>query len=177
MPSNYINELTQAMTWLGEQHDTVFIGQQVRYPGNALFQNLSGVPMEKRIEMPVAEDMQMGISLGMALTGKVVISIFPRMDFLLCAMNQLVNHLDKLEDFTHGQYKAKVIIRVGIGSTKPLDPGPQHRGDYTEALKVMLKHVRVTEVGLPESVLSAYQQAYKSGGAHLIVEGLGLYGS
>ena len=94
--STYKEELTQAMTWLGEQHDTVFIGQQVRYPGNALFQNLSGVPMEKRIEMPVAEDMQMGISLGMALTGKVVISIFPRMDFLLCAMNHLINHLYKL---------------------------------------------------------------------------------
>src|SRR3990167_5256636 len=124
--SSYAKELTKAMTWLGEQQDTIFIGQQVCYPGNAMFNTLEGVPMEKRIELPVMEDAQMGISLGMALTGKTVISIYPRFDFLLLAVNQLVNHIDKLDDFTHGQYHAKVIIRVGIGSTKPMYPGVQH---------------------------------------------------
>src|SRR3990167_7995267 len=124
----YSDELAKAMTWLGEQQDTIFIGQQVCYPGNAMFKTLSGVPMGKRIELPVTEEMQMGMSLGMALTGKTVISIYPRFDFLLLAVNQLVNHLDKLEEFTHGQFHAKVIIRVGIGSRSPLYPGVQHCG-------------------------------------------------
>src|SRR3990172_12405002 len=133
----YFDELTASMTWLGAQPDTLFIGQSVAYSGNAIFKTLSGVPMEKRLELPVAEEMQMGMSIGLAMTGKTVISIYPRFDFLLRAMNQLVNHLDELEEFTNGQFKAKVIIRVGIVSTKPLYPGVQHCGDYLDAFKLM----------------------------------------
>ena len=171
---SYSKELTRAMTWLGEQPDTIFIGQQVCYPGNAMFNTLEGVPMEKRIELPVMEDAQMGISLGMALTGKTVISIYPRFDFLLLAVNQLVNHIDKLEGFAHGQYHARVIIRVGIGSTKPMYPGVQHCGDYTEAFRKLVK-MPVARLYSSPAVLPAYQQAYKGYGSALIVEDMGLY--
>ena len=170
----YVNELTGAMTWLGQQPDTIFIGQQVCYPGNAMFKTLSGVPMEKRLELPVMEDCQMGIALGMALTGKTVISIYPRFDFLLLAVNQLVNHIDKLADFTHHQYCAKVIIRVGIGSTKPMYPGVQHCGDYTEAFRKMLG-MWVRPLKKPSEILWAYQCAYRNGLPQLMVEDMELY--
>ena len=49
---------------------------------------------DQLVELPVAEEMQMGMSLGLALDGKVPISIFPRWNFLLCGMNQLVYHID-----------------------------------------------------------------------------------
>jgi len=173
----YFDELTKVMTWLGEQPDTIFIGQSVAYPGNAMFKTLSGVPMEKRIELPVAEEMQMGMSLGMALTGKTVISIFPRFDFLLLAMNQLVNHLDKLEEFTHWQYHARVIIRVGRGSTEPLYPGVQHCGDYTNAFRKLLAHIRVTKLNGLGQAVEAYLGAYVSKGSSLIIEDMNLYGS
>lgn len=172
----YSDELTSAMTWLGQQPNTVFIGQQVRYPGNGMFQTLEGVPLEKRIELPVAEEMQLGMSLGLALTGKVVVSIFPRMDFLMCAMNQLVNHLDRLEDFTHYQYWAKVIIRVGIGSTAPMHPGPQHCGDYTTLLRDMLRRVDVVKLEEPGQILPAYQCAYEQENSWLMVEEMSRYG-
>ena len=175
-PSSYSKELTKAMAWLGAQPDTIFIGQQVCYPGNAMFNTLSGVPMEKRIELPVMEDCQMGIALGMALTGKTVISIYPRFDFLLLAVNQLVNHIDKLADFTHHQYCAKVIIRVGIGSTKPMYPGVQHCGDYTEAFRKLVK-MPVAKLHFSEQVFKTYQNAYNALGSSLIVEDMGLYGS
>ena len=171
----YSDELTKAMTWLGEQPDTIFIGQSVAYPGNALYKTLSGVPMEKRLELPVAEELQMGLSIGMALTGKVVISIYPRFDFLLLAMNQLVNHLDKLEEFTHGEYHAKVIIRVGVGSTSPMYPGVQHCGDYTEAFRQMLI-MPVASLLFPQDILRTYQHAYQGTGSSLIIEDMNLYG-
>ena len=132
--------------------------------------------MEKRLELPVAEEMQMGMSIGMALTGKTVISIYPRMDFLLLAVNQLVNHLDKLEQFTHGEYHAKVIIRVGIGSTKPMYPGVQHCGDYTEAFSKMLRNIWVNKLLLPSEIAEVYQVAYAGSWSSLIVEDMGLYG-
>ena len=150
---NYCESLTSAMTWLGKQSDTIFLGQQTKYAGNKLYPTLAGVPMEKRIEMPVAEDMQMGISIGLAIAGKIPITIYPRMDFLLLAMNQLVNHLDK--------YPVPVIIRVCVGSKKPLDPGPQHCGDYSEGLKYLLKNVRISYLRRPQDILPAYSLAYK----------------
>ena len=175
---SYFDELIKAMAWLGQQPDTIFVGQSVVYPGNAMFKTLVGVPMEKRIELPVAEEMQMGISLGMALTGKTVISIYPRFDFLLLVMNQLVNHLDKLEEFTNGQFKAKVIIRVGVGSTKPLYPGVQHCGDYYDALRMMLKRTNTARIDRPEGIFSLYKLAYDAplGNSSLIVEDANLYG-
>jgi len=148
----YVDELTKAMTWLGEQPDTVFLGQQVCYPGNGLFKTLEGVPMDKRIEVGVAEDMQLGIAIGMARAGKVPICIFPRMDFLLLAMNQLVNHLDK--------YPAKVIIRVAVGSRKPLDPGPQHCGDYVEGLKQLTENTNIWTLTESEQIMRGYKLAY-----------------
>ncbi len=172
---SYKQELTDTMTWLGQQRDVVFMGQGVRYPGHGMFPTLEGVPMSKRIELPVMENAQLGMSLGMALTGKVVISIFPRFDFLICAMDSLVNSLDKLEEFTHGQYHAKVIIRVGIGSTSPMHPGSQHCGDYTEALRMMLKRVNVIRINFPEQAPVAYQTAYNHSGSYLIVEDMNLY--
>ena len=149
----YYDELTKAMTWLGEQPDTVFLGQQMRYPGNGLFKTLSGVPMEKRIELGIMEDAQLGISIGMAMAGKRPITVYPRMDFLLLAMNQLVNHLDK--------YPVSVIIRVCVGGKKPLDPGPQHCGDYSEGLKHMLKNVQIACLRKPQDIMRVYSLAYK----------------
>jgi hypothetical protein len=48
---------------------------------------LTEVPRERLIELPVAEEMQMGMTLGMALAGFVPVSIYPRWNFLLLAMN------------------------------------------------------------------------------------------
>ena len=174
---SYFDELTKAMTWLGKQPDTIFIGQSVACPGNAIFKTLKSVPMEKRLELPVAEELQMGISIGLALTGKTVISIYPRFDFLLLAVNQLVNHLDKLEEFTHGQYHAKVIIRVGIGATKPLYPGVQHCGDYTEAFTHLLHNIWIGKLRRAQDVVPAYMLAYGNGKSNLIIEDMNLYGN
>ena len=171
----YKEELTKAMEWLGCQSDTLFLGQGVCYPGHAMFSTLENVPMEKRIELPVMENAQLGMAVGIALTGKVVVCIYPRFDFLLCATDSLVNTLDKLEEFTHNQYHAKVIIRVGIGSTKPMYPGVQHCGDYTEAFRKLVK-MPVSKIHFPEQIFMTYQHAFQGLGSSIIVEDMGLYG-
>ena len=63
----YFDELTTTMNWLSEKDNTVFIGQAVEYPGTAMFNSLKETNPKKRIELPVFEDTQMGISIGMAL--------------------------------------------------------------------------------------------------------------
>lgn len=172
MNLNYGEELTRAMTWLGEQEGTLFLGQAVAFPGTSQTATLAGVPDEKKIEMPVSEDLQMGISTGLAVAGFVPISIYPRWPFLLLATNQLVNHLDRMPIYSDGGYQPKVIVRVGIPTRFPMDPQAQHLGDYTEAFRLMLKTVEVIDCHDPQMIFPAYRKAYErmDGRSTLIVE-------
>ena len=168
----YVSELTRAMTMLAQDERTVFVGQGVRYDCHRMWKTLEGVPMEKRIEMPVAEDFQMGFCTGLALTGKIPICIYPRMDFMLLAMNQLVNHLDKAHLWG---WKPKVIIRVAVGSTEPLNPGPQHSQDHTDAFRKMLTHVGIYRCRNAGDVAHFYGKAMQSEGPSIIVEEMACY--
>jgi len=157
---NYFAELKRSMSWLAKQENTIFIGQAVEVPGTAMSNTLSDVGKEKLFELPVAEEMQMGLSLGLALEGHIPISIFPRWNFLLCGMNQLINHIDKLEMMSPDGFDAKIIIRTGIGSVEPLHPQIQHVGDFTEAIRLMSVNLDVIRLEEPEDIFPAYQKAF-----------------
>lgn len=131
---------------------------------------LLDISESKKIEMPVCEEMQLGASLGLALEGYCVVSVYPRVNFLFSAMSQLVNHLDKISVMSEGKMKPRIIIRTSNGPTKPLDGGPQHTGSYTLALKSMLTTINVYPVLTPDIIVNMYQHAYKAGGIWLMVE-------
>ena len=123
----YKKELIKSMNYLAKKPNTIFLGQSVEFSGNAIYNTLTGVPNKKKLEMPVFEDAQMGMSLGLAMNGFVPITCYPRFDFLILAFNQLVNHLDKVRKMSRNEIKPRVIIRTSVGSKKPLDGGPQSK--------------------------------------------------
>ena len=49
----YKSELIRSMQYLAKFNDTIFIGQSVKYSGNAIFNTLADVPNNKKIETPV----------------------------------------------------------------------------------------------------------------------------
>lgn len=173
---NYKEEVCKSMQWLAEQSNTLFIGQTVKYDGSTISSTLKGILPEKRIELPVMEECQMGMALGMSLRGIVPICIYPRIDFMLCAINQLSNHLDVLEKMTHGEWQAKVIIRTTIAAKTPMYPGVQHCRDHTEVFRLLLKNIPVIKLEQASQVLPAYQEAYQSKGSTLIIEMAEMYG-
>jgi pyruvate/2-oxoglutarate/acetoin dehydrogenase E1 component len=166
----YKDSLTNMMTKLGEMDNTVFLGQQILFPGNPMSGTLINVPKEKMIELPVMEDSQMGMSLGMAMTGKFVITFYPRWDFLICAANQLVNHVDKIELMSNGQWKPNIIIRVAKGSEIPLNPGPQHRGNYFNEFQSITQTIKFFDCLTVDDIETAYHHAINEGGITLINE-------
>ena len=170
--AKYFDELLKAMDFLGSPTNTVFMGQSVEVAGTAMRNTLVNVDSAKLIELPVEEDFQLGLSIGIALTGFVPISIFPRWNFLLLATNQIVNHLDKLKDLTQTDNPGKVIIRTGIGSESPLHPGPQHTGDFTEAFKIMCPNLNVVRLDSTQMIFTEYQKAYErtDGVSSLLIE-------
>ncbi len=92
----YFDELKRAMDMLAGDPRVIFMGQAVEYAGTAMSNTLKDVPKEQLLEMPVFEDTQMGMTLGLALAGYIPVSIYPRWNFLVCATNQLVNHVQEL---------------------------------------------------------------------------------
>ena len=83
------------------------------------------------------------------------------MDFLLLAMNQLINHIDKIGWMSEGKMQPRIIIRTSVGPTRPLDAGPQHTGSYVEALKLMLTTVNVIWLPSADIIGESYRRAYK----------------
>jgi len=168
----YQEELCRAMNYLAQDERVIFMGQAVAVKGTAMTTTLQDIPHNKLLELPVAEEMQMGMSIGMALNGYVPVSIYPRWNFLLLAVNQVVNHLDKLKRISCGGYQPKVIIRTGIGSERPLNPQCQHLGDFTEAFRLMCENIEVIRLDEPEDIFPAYKKALErtDGKSTILVE-------
>ena len=173
----YKDELIRSMEHLSEDERTIFLGQSVKYSGNAIYNTLESIDDSKKIETPVFEDVQMGLSTGLALNGFIPITCFPRFDFLILTCNQLVNHLDKIEYMSKGTMKPRVIIRTSIGPKEPLDGGPQHTADYTAAFKEMLTNVNVVSLEEPEDIFPAFDLALNGTDFHatLLIENGAFY--
>lgn len=157
----YKDELIRSMKYLSKDKKTIFLGQSVKYSGNAIFNTLKDVDDKKKIELPVFEDVQMGLSTGLALQGFIPITCYPRFDFLILAMNQLVNHLDKIRHMSFNEFKPRVIIRTSIGSKKPLDGGVQHTQNYTKMFRDVLTEVEVVNLLDPNTIFKEYKKALK----------------
>ena len=168
----YSKHLNKAMLMLAENPKVMFVGQAVKYPGQAAFKTFEGIPMDRRIEMPVAEDFQMGFCTGLALQGLIPVCFYPRWDFLLLAANQLINHLDKLPMMG---WKPKVIIRVAVGRSSPLDPGPQHVQNHTDAFRMMLKTAKIMMIRDYRYIVPVYGWAMENECSSIIVEEMSCY--
>ena len=169
---NYLEEVDNGMKLLAN-NGTVVIGQAVSYKGHAITRQAAFWPDDKRIELPVAEEMQTGMALGMSLAGDIPVSIYPRMNFLICAANQLLNHLDKWELMGGGI--PHVILKAVVGSEYPLDPGHQHKANWSSEISNMCDKVKVHNLIYGHRVFDAYNDAINNKGVHLIIEHGDLY--
>jgi hypothetical protein len=163
----YFDELKRSMEFLAQDPRVLFLGQAVSCPGTAMSNTLKDVSPNQLIELPVDEEMQMGMANGLALAGYLPVSIYPRWNFLLLAVNQIVNHLDKFEDMSNGAYRP-----TGIGAERPLHPQYQHVGDFTEAFRILCKRIEVIRLDEPGDIFPAYEKAFlrDDGKSTLIVE-------
>jgi pyruvate/2-oxoglutarate/acetoin dehydrogenase E1 component len=171
---SYKDEIIKSMTLLSEHPKTIFLGQSINYWG-CIYNTLDYVPIEKKLELPIAEEMQLGMSTGLSLAGFIPVSVYMRHDFLILAMNQLVNHLDKLEEMSCGQFKPKVIIRAIVGNKKPLNSGPQHYQDHTQVFRESLTNIDVVKLLYTRDIVPAYKKALESTKSTLLIELRDLY--
>lgn len=134
----YKEAIHQAMLDLSADKTVRFIGYNVRHGGKAMG-TLEGVPEAQLIEMPVAENLIVSAAIGMALAGLRPVVYIERFDFVLNAIDAIVNHLDRIKSISSGEFAPTVIIRTVVGnSLKPLYTGSTHTSNYAAQIARMV---------------------------------------
>jgi pyruvate/2-oxoglutarate/acetoin dehydrogenase E1 component len=169
----YKEAVKQAMRNLSKDKKVLFIGYNIRY-GSKGYGTFNDIEKSKLLETPLAENLMMGLAIGMSLEGYKPLVFFERHDFILNALDAIVNHLDKIEKLSHGQFKTPVIIRTVIGSKKPLNPGLQHTQDFTESLKRMIDFP-IIELNKSSQIIEEYKKAINIDHPILFIEKKELY--
>lgn len=171
--TTYQSVLSYYMEEISKLDHSVFIGQQLVYYGNPMSKTVVNVPKHKMIETPVFEEVQMGMSLGLSMNGMFVVTFYPRWDFLILSLNQLINHVDKYKLMTNTDIH--MIIRVGKGADTPLDPGYQHKGNYFNQIKDMSMDIQFMDCCSINDIKTNYEYAINNKGVFLINEYPSLY--
>lgn len=154
----YKEALTQAMDELAADPLVRFIGYGVTI-GKA-GGTLKNVNPAQLVETPVAENLMVGLAIGMSLAGLRPVVYIERMDFILNALDAIVNHLDKIALMSHGEFRPAILLRVVVGNhTKPLYTGATHTQDFTAGIETMVKFP-VLRLKSPALVHLAYPSAH-----------------
>ena len=161
------------MEALAADPTTIFIGYNLKN-GSKCYGTMVDVPEYQIIEMPVAEALMAGMATGMALSGMKPVLIFERQDFMLLSSDQIINHLDKINVLSHGQFNPKVIIRAIVGYDKPFDPGLQHKGNFTHLFEQYCSFP-VYNCTDEVTLSNAYKEALNPQSSVMIAEYRGLY--
>lgn len=169
----YKDKLKESMTWLSKKDEVVFIGEGLINAGR-IYGTLDDVPSGKCIEMPICENLIVGCAIGLAIRGYHPVVVFQRMDFMLLASDQIINHMALMQRMSGGLVTLPIIIRAIIGSRDPkFDVGPQHNHDLTHIFEPYLATYRIDEDHCNPDIYKTVNEAMTK--PALIVEDRDLY--
>jgi acetoin:2,6-dichlorophenolindophenol oxidoreductase subunit beta len=102
-------------------------------------------------DTPISEDSMTGFGLGASLGGLYPIHIHIRTDFMLLAMNQIVNSLSKYSYTYGGNFHVPMLIRSIIG--RSWGQGAQH----SQSIQSIFAHIPGLTVVMPSSAQRAIE--------------------
>ncbi len=150
---SYANALAEALATAMERDPAVFVvGEGVPDPG-AIFGTTRGLRerfgADRVQDMPISEGAMTGVAIGAALAGLRPVMVHQRMDFLLLALDQLLNNAAKWRYMFGGRFSVPLTVRAIVG--RGWGQGPQH----SQSLQALLAHVPGLEVVLPATPADA----------------------
>lgn len=101
------------------------------------------------MDMPVSENGMTGICIGTALTGMRPIMTHQRIDFILLAMDQIINNAAKWHYMFGGEANVPIVIRLIIG--RGWGQGAQH----SQNLQSLFMHIPGLKVVMPTTPYDA----------------------
>lgn len=152
-PYNYGTAILAAFEYLLEKYPEVFvIGQGLWSPwyvGNSMTALDKKFGVERVIDTPVSESACTGAGVGAALAGMKPIVVHPRIDFMLYAMDAIVNQAAKWSHMVGGQAHPGVTVRAIINR------GGEQGAQHSQALHSWLAHIPGLRVVTPATVADA----------------------
>ena len=150
---NYGTAILSAFEYLLKNYkETFVIGQGLWSPwyvGNSMTDLDKKFGKNRVIDTPVSESATTGAAIGASLTGMKPIVVHPRMDFMLYAMDAIVNQAAKWSHMFGGQAHPGVTIR-GI-----INRGGEQGAQHSQALHAWFAHVPGLRVVMPSTVADA----------------------
>ena len=152
--------IIQATDELAKNPKTIFLGYNVKKGrANGTFKN---VPEEQLFETPVAENLMIGLAIGLSLEGYIPVVYIERFDFILNALDAIVNHLMKIDSMSNGQFEPSIILKVAIGfKNKPPYACATHIQDFTRSMESLLTFPVIKLKQSDTHILKSYKLAEK----------------
>jgi len=104
---------------------------------------------ERIIDSPVCENATTGAAVGAALAGMRPIVVHPRMDFMLLAMDPIVNQAANWSYLFAGEAPVPVVVRPIINR------GGEQAAQHSQALHALLAHIPGLKVVMPSTPCDA----------------------
>ena len=104
---------------------------------------------ERVIDSPVCENATTGAAIGAAIAGMRPIVFHPRMDFMLLAVDPIVNQAANWSYLFAGRVSVPVVIRATINR------GGEQGAQHSQALQAMFMHVPGLKVVMPGTARDA----------------------
>lgn len=149
----YAEAIREAHAQLLASDPRVFlIGQGVWspwYAGTSLKDLEKEFGRDRVIDTPVSENAVTGAAIGAALLGMRPIVFHPRMDFMLLAMDPIINQAANWSYMFAGRVRAPVVIRAAINR------GGEQGAQHSQALHAFFFHVPGLKVVMPSTPYDA----------------------
>lgn len=151
--ASYIRAVGMALEDALEADSSVIVlGEDVAIP-NGPFGATKGLHArfgDRIIDTPISESAMIGASLGMAMGGLRPVVEIMYADFMMVAMDQIVNQVANTRYVSRGRLSAPLVIRTQQGST------PGSCAQHSQSLEAMLAHVPGLRVAVPATAQDAY---------------------
>ena len=151
--TDYGSAILSGFEYLLTNYPDVFvIGQGVWSPwyvGNSMTKLEKKFGKARVIDTPVSESACTGAAIGASIAGMRPIVVHPRMDFMLYAMDPIVNQAAKWSHMFGGQAHPSVTIRAIINR------GGEQGAQHSQALHSWFAHIPGLRVVMPSTVADA----------------------
>jgi pyruvate/2-oxoglutarate/acetoin dehydrogenase E1 component len=150
---NYAHAIREAHAQLlASDPRTFVIGQGLWSPWYA-GSSLEGLDREfsrtRILDSPVSENATTGLAVGAALAGMRPIVFHPRMDFMLLAVDPIVNQAANWSYLFQGRISVPIVIRAVINR------GGEQGAQHSQALHATFMHVPGLKVVMPSTAYDA----------------------
>ena len=171
-----IEAVTQALAYeLKRDSEVIIIGEDVGVNGG-VFRATAGLQIhfgaDRVLDTPLAENMLIGMSVGMAAQGLKPVVEIQFLGFLYSGLDQIISHASRIRNRTRGRLTCPLVIRTPFGAG--IHP-PEHHSESTEALVAHIPGIRVVVPSTPARAYGLLLAAIRDPDPVLFLEPTRLY--